>query len=274
MIVESVLALNEEILRGQWDWILTCFREVLEESGENALAGILPVANEHPIPPSGLGQSVHLTQAYSIAFQLLGMAEQNAADQFRKTIEMQSGMDALPALWGASLRQLKDQGWTSQQIAEQLPKMQVELVLTAHPTEAKRATVLAHHRRLYERLQIHREILSNGASADNPSSQENDFAVRALLSILWRTGEIYLDKPDIQSERRNVLDYLTHVFPSVLRPLDQRLRIAWTQVGLDPKVFDNPLVFPRLTFGTWVGGRTGNGQIRSSSKPWLSPPIA
>jgi len=254
MIVESVLALNEEILRGQWDWILTCFREVLEESGENALAGILPVANEHPIPPSGLGQSVHLTQAYSIAFQLLGMAEQNAADQFRKTIEMQSGMDALPALWGASLRQLKDQGWTSQQIAEQLPKMQVELVLTAHPTEAKRATVLAHHRRLYERLQIHREILSNGASADNPSSQENDFAVRALLSILWRTGEIYLDKPDIQSERRNVLDYLTHVFPSVLRPLDQRLRMAWTQVGLDPKVFDNPLVFPRLTFGTWVGG--------------------
>lgn len=254
MVVESVLALNEEILRSQWDWILASFREVLQESGENALAGLLPVANNAALPAGGLSQSVHLTQAYSIAFQLLGMAEQNSADQFRKTIEQQSGMDALPALWGDSLRQLKDQGWTAEQIAKQLPKLQIELVLTAHPTEAKRATVLAHHRRLYERLQLHRQLTTEADAGDHPLSEENDFAVKALLAILWRTGEIYLDKPDIQSERRNVLDYLTHVFPSVLRPLDQRLRRAWTAVGLDTKVFDDPLVFPRLTFGTWVGG--------------------
>ena len=259
MVVESVLALNEEILQSQWNWILECFREVLDESGENALAGLLPVAKDVSIPAGGLGQSVHLTQAYSIAFQLLGMAEQNAADQFRKTIEQRSGMDALPALWGDSLRQLKEQGWTAEQIAKRLCSLQVELVLTAHPTEAKRATVLAHHRRLYERLQVHRqlandEIPSEKTDSDHPLSQENDFAVKALLAILWRTGEIYLDKPDIQSERRNVLDYLTHVFPAVLRPLDQRLRRAWTAVGLDPSVFDDPLVFPRLTFGTWVGG--------------------
>lgn len=48
MVVESVLALNEEILRGQWDWILACFREVLDESGESSLAGLLPVANQQP----------------------------------------------------------------------------------------------------------------------------------------------------------------------------------------------------------------------------------
>ena len=197
MVVESVLALNEEILKSQWDWILGSFREVLEESGENALAGLLPVSNEASLPASGLTQSVHLTQAYSIAFQLLGMAEQNAADQFRKSIEQQSGMDALPALWGDSLRELKEQGWTAEQIAKQLPKLQVELVLTAHPTEAKRATVLAHHRRLYERLQMHRQLTNESATGDHPLTEENDFAVKALLAILWRTGEIYLDKPDI-----------------------------------------------------------------------------
>ncbi len=254
MVVESVLALNEEILQSQWDWILECFREVLDESGENALAGLLPASQNASIPAGGLGQSVHLTQAYSIAFQLLGMAEQNAADQFRKSIEQRSGMDALPALWGDSLRQLKEQGWTAEQIAKSLPGLQVELVLTAHPTEAKRATVLAHHRRLYERLQLHRQVASEKVATDHPLAEENDFATKALLAILWRTGEIYLDKPDIQSERRNVLDYLTQVFPAVLRPLDQRLRKAWTAVGFDPSVFDDPLVFPRLTFGTWVGG--------------------
>jgi len=261
MVVESVLALNEESLRGQWEWIHGCLRDVLEEGGEKELAEMLPLSGTLPLSSSGLSGSVHLTQAYSIAFQLLGMAEQNAADHFRKSIERKSGLDALPALWGDSLRQLKDLGWTSEAIAQRIASMQVELVLTAHPTEAKRATVLAHHRRLFDRFQIHQQLLeisaaqnSGNAMESDPQLEENDFAVRALLAILWRTGEIYLDKPDIQSERRNVLDYLTHVFPAVLRPLDQRLRKAWTNVGLDPKVFDNPLVFPRLTFGTWVGG--------------------
>ncbi len=254
MVVESVLALNEQSLSSQWNWILNCLRDVLTESGEKELAFSLPQSADAPAATGSLGDSVHLTQAYSIAFQLLGMAEQNAADQFRRTIEKKAGVDALPALWGDSLRQLKDQGWSAQQIAKQLSRMQVELVLTAHPTEAKRATVLAHHRRLFERFQLHQQIALSNDSGAEPSSEENDFAVRALLAILWRTGEIYLDKPDIQSERRNVLDYLTQVFPSVLRPLDQRLRRAWTNVGLDPSVFDDPLVFPRLTFGTWVGG--------------------
>lgn len=254
MVAESVLALNEDTLVSQWNWILDGLRDVLTESGDEKLASALPVPGQQSIESSDLNHSVHLTQAYSIAFQLLGMAEQNAADLFRRTIERKSGIDALPALWGDALRQLKDEGFTSQEIAGMLPKLQIELVLTAHPTEAKRATVLAHHRRLYERFQIHQQLQGDGAAADDVQQQENDFAVRALLDILWRTGEIYLDKPDIQSERRNVLDYLTHVFPVVLRPLDQRLRRAWTEVGLDPAVFANPLVFPRLTFGTWVGG--------------------
>lgn len=254
MVAESVLALNEETLLDQWNWILDCLRDVLLESGDKELAASLPAPDQAPGLSSLLNHSVHLTQAYSIAFQLLGMAEQNAADLFRRTIERKNGIDALPALWGDSLRQLKDAGLSSAEIAKKLPEMQVELVLTAHPTEAKRATVLAHHRRLYERFQLHQQLSIAGTLPHDVQQEENDFAVRALLAILWRTGEIYLDKPDIQSERRNVLDYLTHVFPSVLRPLDQRLRRAWTEVGLDPSVFDNPLVFPRLTFGTWVGG--------------------
>ncbi len=256
MVAESVLALNESTLIKQWEWILECLRDVLTESGAVELAKALPSPDLEGLSAEVLSDSVHLTQAYSIAFQLLGMAEQNAADQFRKSIERESGIDGLPALWGDSIRQLVNQGWTAQQIARELPNMQVELVLTAHPTEAKRATVLAHHRRLFERFQAWHgnQLNKSQGEASDPQQEENDYAVRALLAILWRTGEIYLDKPDIQSERRNVLDYLTHVFPSALRPLDQRLRRAWLDVGLDPSVFNDPLVFPRLTFGTWVGG--------------------
>jgi phosphoenolpyruvate carboxylase len=254
MVVESVLTLNEQSLNEQWNWILGSLARTLRESGAPELAACLPLSNGQLPSVSPDLENVQLTQAYSIAFQLLGMAEQNAADEFRRGIEAESGADALPALWGDALQQLKDRGWTSEQIAAALPQMQVELVLTAHPTEAKRATVLAHHRRLYERFQLHSEISGKQQGPRSCDRQQNDDAVQALLSILWKTGEIYLDKPDVQSERRNVLDYLTNVFPGVLRPLDQRLRHAWRDVGLDPSVFKDPLCYPQLKFGTWVGG--------------------
>lgn len=254
MVVESVLTLNEQSLNEQWNWILGSLARTLRESGAPELAACLPLSNGQLPSVSPDLENVQLTQAYSIAFQLLGMAEQNAADEFRRGIEAESGADALPALWGDALQQLKDRGWTSEQIAAALPQMQIELVLTAHPTEAKRATVLAHHRRLYERFQLHSEISGKQQGPRSCDRQQNDDAVQALLSILWKTGEIYLDKPDVQSERRNVLDYLTNVFPGVLRPLDQRLRHAWKDVGLDPSVFKDPLCYPQLKFGTWVGG--------------------
>lgn len=190
MVAETVLALNEETLIDEWHWILDCLRDVLIESGDKELANTLPVPGQQTSLNDQLNNSVHLTQAYSIAFQLLGMAEQNAADLFRRTIEKKSGIDALPALWGDSLRQLKDEGYSSAEIARMLPNIQVELVLTAHPTEAKRATVLAHHRRLYERFQIHQQLKVAGTTPDDTQQEENDFAVRALLGILWRTGEI------------------------------------------------------------------------------------
>ncbi len=177
------------------------------------------------------------------------MAEQNASVQFRREIESTQGIDAVPALWGESLKRLLEQGWTAEEIAASLHKMQVELVLTAHPTEAKRATVLAHHRRLFERF-----VLRDRADLSPGNFEENEQVIRALIAILWRTGEIYLDKPDLQSERRNVIDYLTKVFPATIRPLDSRLRQAWQALGLDAELLSDPQKLPRLTFGTWIGG--------------------
>lgn len=249
MVSSSILALDVQQLDQDWEWLLGAFAEVLRRGGDSALADLLPMPgvalSDRPTP----NDSVQLTQAYSIAFQLLSMAEQSSAARFRDRIESESHMDQLPALWADSLRQLIDEGWTATQIAQRLSSVRVELVLTAHPTEAKRATVLAHHRRLFDRFQLRHD-------PDLPpwKRNENENAIEAVLNVLWRTGEIYLDKPDLQSERRNLMDYLKHVFPRSLRPLDLRLRQAWREVGLDPAAINDPLSLPRLTFGTWVGG--------------------
>jgi phosphoenolpyruvate carboxylase len=248
VVSPSVLTLDVEKLYRDWSWVLGCLREVLESDDAGDLAKFLPEPGQK-LAEQVDEDSVRLTQAYSIAFQLLSMAEQHSASQFRKLAEAESGLDSLPALWGECLRHLKNEGWESDALAAELPHIHVELVLTAHPTEAKRATVLAHHRRLYERLRTRDRT-------DLPpwNHQDNEQSIRALLAILWRTGEIYLDKPDVQSERRNVIDYLTHVFPLAIRPLDIRLRQAWAAVGLDSQSVQDPLSLPRLTFGTWVGG--------------------
>ncbi|SMP39234.1 Phosphoenolpyruvate carboxylase, type 1 [Neorhodopirellula lusitana] len=249
MVHSSILTLDVQQLDRDWEWLLEAFATVLRHGGDGELADLLPRHGEALADRPTPGDSVQLTQAYSIAFQLLSMAEQSSAARFRDHIESESHMDQLPALWADSLRHLIAEGWTATQIAEQLSSVRVELVLTAHPTEAKRATVLAHHRRLFDRFQLrHQEDLPPW------KRNENDNAIESILNVLWRTGEIYLDKPDLQSERRNLMDYLKHVFPRAMRPLDLRLRQAWSEVGLDPAAIDDPLSLPRLTFGTWVGG--------------------
>ena len=136
----------------------------------------------------------------------------------------------MQALWGQCLEQLRDRGLTPDQIAATLPRMQVELVLTAHPTEAKRTIVLEHHRSLYLLL-VKRE---NQVWTPNEQRAIRD-EFKTLLSLLWRTGEIFLHKPDVAAERRNVMHYLYSVFPDVLPALDGRLRQSWAHLGFDPR---------------------------------------
>ena len=190
-----------------------------------------------------------LSRAYSIAFHLLSLVEQNAAIQQQRSTEAAHGPSALQALWGQCLEQLRDRGLTADQIAATLQRMQVELVLTAHPTEAKRTIVLEHHRSLYLLL-VKRE---NQVWTPNEQRAIRD-EFKTLLSLLWRTGEIFLHKPDVAAERRNVMHYLYSVFPDVLPALDGRLRQSWEHLGFDPDLLRAPEQLPRCRLGTWVGG--------------------
>ena len=130
-----------------------------------------------------------------------------------------------------------------------LPQIQVELVLTAHPTEAKRTIVLEHHRKLYLLL-VKRENQVWTPYEQHAIREE----IKTVLTLLWRTGEIFLQKPDVASERRNIIHYLYTVFPDVLPVLDVRLRQSWEYCGFDPDLLRSPQSLPRLRFGTWVGG--------------------
>ncbi len=258
MIVSKLYKENLEKIQSDLTFIMECFKEVLEEQGESELAGQLPwiVGKEDTDQKK---RPHRRAQAYSIAFQLLNMVEENAAVQMRRNLETKEQLTEVSGLWQQNLQRLKDQEVSQEDIAQVLSDIKVEPVLTAHPTEAKRATVLEHHRRLYL-LMVRREN-----QMWTPSErEENRREIKTELERLWRTGEIYLEKPDVASERRNILYYLRNVFPNVLPEVDRRLRHAWQSMGFDPALLEDPSQLPKLSFGNWVGGdRDGHPLVTS-----------
>lgn len=228
-------------------FLLQCFREVLLELGEHEVASIIPWRDDSRSFNDQVAPE-RACQLYSIAFQLLGMVEENAAVQVRRMVESTNGLSSERGLWGNTLRKLKADGYTENEIAAHLGAVHSEPVLTAHPTEAKRASVIAKHRAIYLLL-VKRENQILTPVEQRQIREE----IKELLELLWRTGNIYLEKPEVRSERRNVIHYLKNVFPETLPILDNRLKAAWQDAGFATDSF-RQCRLPRLSFGTWVGG--------------------
>jgi phosphoenolpyruvate carboxylase len=230
------------------NYLMKCLKEVLVELDETKAAQFLPwqeggEAHDINEPPP------RIEQAYSIAFQLLNMVEENASTRTRHLREIEHGFSDEPGLWGEQLNELKAAGFTAEEILNILPEARVESVLTAHPTEAKRAAVLEQHRAIFLLL----ATLENERLTPSRREAVRD-EIKIILERLWRSGEILLEKPEVATERRGVIFYIREVFPLALEQLDERLLRAWKATGFDPGLLENPHVWPRARFGSWVGG--------------------
>lgn len=230
-------------------YLMEILREVLEEIGEGEVADGLPWAAQGRSFTQAREFSPRLGQACSIGFQLLNLVEENVAAQMRRARASAENPVPEPGLWGDHLRDLQAAGWKAQDVAAVLPGVCVEPVLTAHPTEAKRSTVLDLHRELYLLL-VQRE--NQMWTPEEREAIRNQ--IKVVLEMLWRTGEVLLQKPEVAKERQTIMHYLREVFPAVLPRLDLNLRNAWRRVGWDPGLLNSPDKLPRLRFGSWVGG--------------------
>ena len=227
--------------------LINCLGDVLEETGSGDVAALLPWFRKDRGWPSVFDQK-H-AQAYSIAFQLLNMVEENAAAHMRRAVESANGIGFETALWGRRLKELRDEGWTGERLAAVLRLTKVEPVLTAHPTESKRVTIIQRHRELYRALHHH-----GSQELTELEQARSEGEIRTLVELLWRTGEIVIQKPTVDAERAAQLHYFETVFPDSLSLVDQRLHAAWKAAGFDPALIEDPATLPRLRFGTWVGG--------------------
>ncbi len=229
-------------------FLLHCFAEVLEENGEAGLAAQIPWITEGE-PSFGPGDQRKLFHLYSISFQLLNLSEVNGAVQNRRQKQEKEGLESVNGLWGSVFRELKEQGAREELILETFREVEVEPVLTAHPTEAKRPVVLSLYRELYLLLLKRENSMYNSFERE-----EMKHDIKRILHKLWFIGEIFIEKPAIESELENVLYYFYKVFPEVLPFLDFRLKQAWREAGFSEGPVEENGWLPTITFGNWVGG--------------------
>jgi len=235
-------------IRADFQYLVSLFKEMLTSIGEEQLASRLTM--DQAISITDLDSSNEkLTQAIGICFEMLNLAEENAATHYRRKAETLLGIESTRGSWGETLYQWKQAGIAEEVILDTLKDIRVVPVLTAHPTEAKRLTVLGIHRELYLML----------VKRENPNWSTSEQArMRAemitLMERWWRTGEIYLQKPGLADERSNLMHYFVNAFPEAVRLTDQRLKDAWMELGFTPEALQWPEQFPLMQFGSWVGG--------------------
>lgn len=150
-----------------------------------------------------------------------------------------------------ALGQLKQAGSSAADVQRLLDKLHIELVFTAHPTEAKRRSVRS-------KLRAIRNLLGNADGDQLPSEQERDQRrLRAELAKLWLTDFIRPWRPTVLQEVGRGLSFkpvLWEMMPQVLA----EIRAALAKVYPGHQFH----VHPCITFGSWIGGdRDGHPDV-------------
>jgi phosphoenolpyruvate carboxylase len=193
-----------------------------------------------------------VTKAFTTYFQLVNLAEEGERVRVLHERAHRARVESRPIgeSVGAAIRQVAAGGVTAGQMRGLLDRLYVQPVFTAHPTEAKRRTILAKVRRIAS-------VLSRFDFTELTPEEERDAleTVREEVVSLWQSDETRLRQPTVLDEVRNGLyffdDVLFDLAPLLYRSLEDALGEAYRG-----EVFTIP---PFLRFGSWIGGdRDGN----------------
>ena len=159
----------------------------------------------------------------------------------------------------AALKALKDEGWSRAEVQRFVEKLDVQLTLTAHPTEVKRYTV----RLKLERIAI--ALRQRGERALSPQARTLlTEEIYAEIATLWQTRELFTEKPTVLDEVKSALYYyrrsLLEAVPRLMLDLETGLETYFGAASGEAPI---P---PVVKFRSWIGGdRDGN--------PFVTPEV-
>jgi phosphoenolpyruvate carboxylase len=197
-----------------------------------------------------------LMRALACFFDLANLAEDRHRIRVLREREQVTWPGPRNQSLGQAIVKLADQGVTAKQMQAMLDELDVDLVFTAHPTEAKRRTIRLTLRRLRDDL----------IQLDRPDMlhRERDELVRRIradLDCLWETDTLRPSKPSVLEEVDRslfVVESLWDVVPQLCYSTRRALQQAYPE--------DTPTLPVVVRFGSWIGGdRDGN--------PFVTPEV-
>ena len=188
-------------------------------------------------------------RAFTLFFLLINTAEQVHRVRRRNAYTADENASPQPASAQWTMHRLRDLGHSAEAVARSVSALHVRPVLTAHPTESTRRTLLALQARVADLL------LSRNAVAAH-DRRSIDESLDAEVELLWLTSEVRQDRPTVRDEVSTVLWYFE------TRLLDAAAHATETMSRAFGDVFGNDApqeAKPSIRIGTWVGGdRDGN----------------
>jgi phosphoenolpyruvate carboxylase len=219
---------------------------------EKAAESLSTVLAELPV-----GEALPVARAFSLFLMLANIAETH--HKLRPAPAPVSGSSRPPAHEGpgpgdcmATFGELIHSGVAPEQLYTTVSQLRVELVLTAHPTQVLRRSL----------LQRYNDIAAILERRDAGIEMNVEEALRQQLTIIWDTDEVIRNKPTPAVEAKGGLTVLEqvvwHALPVWLRRVDEALR-KHTGRGL-------PLEAAPVRFGSWMGGdRDGNPNVTAQT---------
>jgi len=192
----------------------------------------------------------HVIRAFSVFFSLTNIAEE-ASQHHRRRQEVKKGKPLWPGSFDATFRELKASGITSTQLQTLLDQLSYRPVFTAHPTEAKRRTVMITMRRIF----LTAEKL-NDSRLNRVQRQEIIKQLETQIQTLWKTDEVRASKPKVEDEIKTGLYYFRESLFTAVPIIYRYMEKAAARICEDGDQIKIPSV---LKFGSWIGGdRDGN----------------
>ncbi|VAI17389.1 unnamed protein product [Triticum turgidum subsp. durum] len=206
------------------------------------------------------GDSIVIAKAFSHMLNLANLAEE-VQIAYRRRVKLKKGdfADENSAITESDIeetlkRLVFDMKKSPAEVFDALKNQTVDLVLTAHPTQSVRRSLLQKHSRIRNCLV---QLYSKDITPDD--KQELDEALQREIQAAFRTDEIRRTQPTPQDEMRAGMSYFHETIwkgvPKFLRRVDTALK----NIGINERV---PYNAPLIQFSSWMGGdRDGNPRV-------------
>ena len=199
-----------------------------EEAAERLIAGLRQSSDAALAP---------FIRACAMALALANIAEARERVRERRRYDGDTGGQRESIAEAAFSLRDEDPG----RVTELASALEVELVLTAHPTEARRRSILDHQRRIAAELEVVHDDRLGASEREGARGQ-----IRETLAIWWQTDAVRRLRLNVEDEVQNVLFFFEAVLFDAVPALSAE--VARRLSG------DSAAVAAPVRFGSWAGG--------------------